>query len=136
MNTILRILGLGREKAAGFALVAVLVSLGTAASLFEPWIYRAIVDDVAGVFVTPAPIQQAERRLERMRTPMEHLAHSSQRIFRAPLKRMKVEEVGKRHLPPRTRSQAVATVIVGAVLLVVTRLFSELCRYKGDNRST
>ena len=136
MKTIFRTLALGRGHVRSFVLVALLVSLGTAASLFEPWIYRAIVDDVAGVFVTPAPIQRAERTLEQLRTPMEHLAHSSRRIFRAPLKRMKPEEVGTRHLPPRTRSQAVATVMVGAALLIVTRLLSELCRYKGDNRST
>jgi ABC-type multidrug transport system fused ATPase/permease subunit len=136
VKTILRTLALGRGRVGGFLLVALLVSLGTAATLFEPWIYRAIVDDVAGVFVTPVPVQRAERAVEELATPFEHLAKSGKRIFHSPLQRMTREDVGRRHLPPRTRSQAVATVIVGAALLVVTRLLSELFRYQGDNRST
>ena len=136
MKTILRTLTLGRGRLGGFVLVAVLVSLSTAAALFEPWIYRAIVDDVAGVFVTPAPVQRAERAMEELASPVQHLAKSGQRIFHSPLRRMTREDVGRRHLPPRTRSQAVATVIVGAALLVITRLLSELFRYHGDNRST
>jgi len=47
MRTVLRILSLGRGHLRGFAVVAMLVSLSTAASLIQPWIYRAIVDDVA-----------------------------------------------------------------------------------------
>jgi ABC-type multidrug transport system fused ATPase/permease subunit len=135
MNTVLRILGLGREKAAGFALVAVLVSLGTAATLFEPWIFRAIVDDVAGVFVAPQPVMRAERVLERLAASVEHIEGSSRRIFRAPLRVVRPEEGRQRRLAPRTPPQATATVVIGAILLLVTRLLSELCRLKGDNRS-
>ena len=64
MKSLLRILALGRGRAGRFALVALLVSLGTAASLFEPWIYRAIVDDVAGVFVASPAVRDAERALQ------------------------------------------------------------------------
>jgi hypothetical protein len=57
MQTFLEVLKLGRDRLRGFILVAVLVSLGTGAALLEPWIYRAIIDDVAGVFVAePAQV--------------------------------------------------------------------------------
>ena len=133
MNTILRILRLGRQHLRGFVLVTVLVSLGTVATLFEPWIYRAIVDDIAGVFVTPRPLVQAERALH---GPLEHLKTSGRRMFRAPLRVVHPEPGRLRKLPPRTPPQAIATVIIGAVLVVVTRLLSQIGRLKGDNRST
>jgi ATP-binding cassette, subfamily B, bacterial len=135
MRTILRILRLGLDRIPGFVLVAALVSLGTAAALFEPWIYRAIVDDVAGVFVTPRPVAQAERAIEEMATPFEHLRGSGRRIFHAPLRIVRSEAGTHRPLRPRTAPQAVATVILGATLLVLMKLLSELCRLKGDNRS-
>jgi ABC-type multidrug transport system fused ATPase/permease subunit len=136
VQTVKRTLALGRGRGRGFLLVFLLVSLGTVAGLFEPWIYRAIVDDVAGVFVAPAPVLEAEHAFEELGTAFRHVPHSSQRIFKAPLRRMRAEEVGRRQLPARTPHQAIATVLIGAVLLLVTRLLSELFRYHGDNRST
>ncbi len=136
MNTILKILRLGRRYLNGFLLVTVLVSLGTVATLFEPWIYRAIVDDIAGVFVAPRPMVEAERALEKLTSPAEHLKTSGRRMFRAPLKVVQREPGRPRKLPSRTPTQATATVIIGAILLVVTRLLSQLGRLKGDNRST
>lgn len=135
MNTVLKILVLGRAHLRGFVLVAVLVSFGTAASLLEPWIYRAIVDDVAGVFIAPAPVVRAERMIEHLGSSAGHFKGSSRRIFHAPLKRFQPEVPKRRKLEPRTPPQAVATVVTGALLLVVTKLLSELCRLKGDNRS-
>jgi hypothetical protein len=63
MRTFWEVLALGRSRVPGFVLVAVLMSLGTASSLVEPWIYRAIIDDVAGVFVEPAPLARVESAL-------------------------------------------------------------------------
>jgi hypothetical protein len=60
MNTLTRILLLGKSRVKGFLLVALLVSLGTATTLIEPWIYRAIIDDIAGVFVQPEPFIKVE----------------------------------------------------------------------------
>ncbi len=136
IGTVKRTLALGRGQGRGFLTVALLVSLGTAASLFEPWIYRAIVDDVAGVFVTPGPVVKAEHALQELGAAFRHVPHSSARIFRAPLRKMRAEETGRRALPARSPHQAMATVFIGAVLLLVTRLLSELFRYHGDNRST
>ena len=53
METFFRVLALGRERRRDFLTIAALVSAGTVATLFEPWIYRAIIDDIAGVFVAP-----------------------------------------------------------------------------------
>jgi ATP-binding cassette subfamily B protein len=136
VQTLKRTLALGRGQVRGFLLVAVLVSLGTAASLFEPWIYRAIVDDVAGVFVAPPAIVKAEHAFQVMSRAVKHVPHSSRRMFRAPLHRVRPEEAQPRRLAPRTPPQAVATVMIGALLLLVTRLLSELFRFHGDNRST
>src|SRR5512136_439228 len=87
MKGFLQVLLLGRRKIAGFALVAVLVSLGTATSLIEPWIYRAIIDDVAGVFVQPTPLAHIEGFVKSLGHSKEHLSPSSRQIFRAPLKK-------------------------------------------------
>ena len=135
MKTILYILALARKHAAGFALAALLVSAGTAASLLEPWIYRAIVDDVAGVFVTPRPVQQAEQALQGAGRWVAHFEKSGKRMFHAPLQKHP-RQVAKRSLEPRTARQAVATVILGAVLLLLSQFLSELARVRGDNRST
>ena len=56
VRSVIQILLLGRDRAKAFAFVAVLVSLGTVATVFEPWIYRSIIDDIAGVFVTPSAV--------------------------------------------------------------------------------
>ncbi len=135
MKTILRVLALGRPEVRRFARVAVLVSLGTAASLFEPWIYRAIVDDVAGVFIAPRSFLEAERAVTGFEGTFRHFEHSGKRIFRAPLRPHAKAEPERRKLKPRTTQQAVATVVLGAILLLITNLLSDLCRLRGDNLS-
>ncbi len=136
MRSLLAILALARGRIRAFVWVALLVSLGTVASLFEPWIYRAIVDDIAGVFVAPRPVTEAERFFEHVGSSVGHFEKSGRRIFHAPLQRLKPDHAGPRRLPARTAPQAVATVILGACLLLVTRLLSELFQLRGDNRST
>jgi len=134
VKTILAILRRARGHFSGFALAALLVSLGTGASLIEPWIYRAIVDDVAGVFVTPRPVREAEQALDQAEDWSTHFITSAQRMFHAPLRKHHADHPPRR-LPPRTSRQAVATVILGAALLVVTRVLSELARLRGDMKS-
>jgi ATP-binding cassette subfamily B protein len=137
VRTLLAILALARRHIGRFTIVALLVSVGTVATLFEPWIYRAIVDDIAGVFVAPRPVAQAEAFFEHLGSATGHFAHSSRRIFHAPLQRLKAQPgEPARRLPARTAPQAVATVILGAILLLVSRLVSEAARTAGDNRAT
>ena len=135
MRSILRILVLGRAKAASFALVAVLASLGTATLLLEPWIYRAIIDDIAGVFVAPEPFVGVETFLEGLERSFEHLEGSARRLFRAPLQKVEMAE-GARGLEERSIHQAIGTILIGSVLLVLIRAMSEGLRVWGDNLST
>lgn len=133
MRTFLEILTLGRHRFREFATIAVLVSLGTGATLFEPWIYRAIIDDIAGVFVAPQPLLEAEGWIERMWLSLEHLPGSWSRFFSAPL--AAVTDASGRLLAERSIPQAIATVLAGAVTLVVLRLFAEWLKLLADNRA-
>ena len=132
--TVWRVLRLGRRHLSGFVWVALLVSLSAAISLLEPWVYRAIVDDVASVFVAPPPVRRIESVAEHIGQSGQHLERSAGRIFHAPLREMRRRDVGKRKLQPRSPSEAVATIVVGIVLLLIARVFSELLKVKGDNR--
>ena len=76
-----------RPRLRGLFVVALLVSLSTASSLIEPWIYRAIIDDIAGVFVAPDALEYADRALEDVTRSLRHLPGSLGRIFNAPLQK-------------------------------------------------
>jgi ABC-type multidrug transport system fused ATPase/permease subunit len=132
VRTFLDILALGRSRVRDLVLIGVLVSLGTASSLFEPWIYRAIIDDIAGVFVAPPMLLEAESWLGRLSRAIEHIPGSWARVFTAPL--VAVTSVGGRALEGRSVPQAMATVIVGALLLGVLKLMAEWCKLVADNR--
>ncbi len=134
MRTLVKVLALGRGHVPGFIAIAVLVSLGTGASLLEPWIYRAIIDDVAGVFVAPAPLAQVETLVESAGRSREHISKSGQRVFHAPL-RATHPEAPRRKLHPRSVPEAAATVILGAILVVLLRAVSQGLKMWGDNRS-
>jgi len=54
MNIAKRLLSVARPYAGRLLLVAVLTSLGALGELVEPWVYRAIINDIAGVFVSKA----------------------------------------------------------------------------------
>lgn len=132
MHTFLEVLALGRHRRREFAYIAALVSLGTAATLFEPWVYRAIIDDIAGVFVAPPLLSEAESWLARAGESLGHLPSSWWRIFRTPL--AAGEEAG-RVLDARSVPQATATVLVGAIALVCLRLLAEWLKLLADNRA-
>ena len=136
-RTTLRILRLGRPYTGQFLLVAVLVSLGTVSSLFQPWVYRTIVNDVAGVFVGNREVIAVEREVGQVALSLEHALDSLRRIFHGPLREHPLHAGERpRQLPSRTLPQAIATIVVGAFLLLAARLVSEGCRIAGDNRAT
>lgn len=54
MNILRRLVQVARPYAGRLLLVALLTSLGALGELVEPWVYRAIVNDIAGVFVSKA----------------------------------------------------------------------------------
>jgi len=123
-----------RPRLRALLVVALLVSLSTASSLVEPWIYRAIIDDIAGVFVAPEPLEYADRALEDVTRSLRHLPGSLGRMFNAPPQATGADDE-RRALASRTPQQAIATVLVGALLLVLVRLASEWCALKGEIRA-
>jgi ATP-binding cassette subfamily B protein len=132
MNTFLEVLKLGRDRLRGFILVAVLVSLGTGAALLEPWIYRAIIDDVAGVFVTdPSRVGELPAITDLPRT----LPQSGQHLFREHRK-ARPQPAAPRRLKPKTVHEAAATLVIGVLILILARLVAELCRVAGNNRAS
>jgi len=52
MHTFQRLVSIARPYAGRLLLAALLTSLGALAVLVEPWVYRAIINDIAGVFVS------------------------------------------------------------------------------------
>ncbi len=52
MHTVRRLMDIARPYAGKLLLVALLTSVGALAELIEPWVYRAIINDIAGVFVS------------------------------------------------------------------------------------
>jgi len=125
-----------RPRLRALLVVALLVSLSTASSLVEPWIYRAIIDDIAGVFVAPDPLEYADRALEDVTRSLQHLPGSLGRMFNALPQKSAGAADERRALAFRTPQQAIATVLVGALLLVLVRLVSEWCALRGDIRAT
>ena len=87
MQTFLQVLGLGRGRFRSFAFVAAMVSLGTAATLCEPWIYRAIIDDITGVFVPSPVVVEVESAIENAAQSVEHWSGALGRIFSVPMAR-------------------------------------------------
>ncbi len=134
MKTVPEVLSLGRGHGRKFLLIAILTSLGTGAALVEPWIYRAIIDDIAGVFVTDDETAvRAPRGKGDLGRSIDHLPGSGRRVFQQPLQKFEPEDDEHRTLEPRSLLQAFATVLLGGLIMIGARLVSEFCRLKGDN---
>ena len=84
MRILSRMLKLGRPRLRSLVIVALLTSGAAAAGLLEPWLYRAIINDVAGVFV--AEDDDVEEGLQLVLRATQHLTDSASRIFAAPLR--------------------------------------------------
>ena len=136
MRTFLQILDLGRRRLPSFLLVALMVSLGTIATLSEPWIYSAIIDDVAGVFVSPGAVVEVESAIQRAARSVEHWPGALGRVLSVPMTRFEGADNTRRTLESRQPREASATVILGAMLLVAIRLVAEGFKRFGDNRAT
>ncbi len=129
MRDILRSLGpLTRGRRWELARIAALVSVGTMAALVEPWIYSTIVDDIAGTFVADDALQLPARLLDNAGLTLLHVAESFARIIKMPL------NVGG-ELSARTIPEVLATIIAGALLMVLVRLVAEWSAVAGDNRA-
>src|SRR4029453_5598342 len=93
-------------------------------------------DDIAGVFVAPDPLEFADRALEDVTRSLRHLPGSLGRMFNAPLQKFSGAADERRALESRTPQQAIATVLLGALLLVLVHLASEWFGLRGNVRAT
>ena len=80
MRVFLNVLRLCRGKRRQFVVVALLVALSSTAALFEPWVYSAAIDDIAGVFVTTGPVLLADRWVDNIIQVAAHLGSDSRRV--------------------------------------------------------
>ncbi|MFN8583438.1 MAG: ABC transporter ATP-binding protein [Gemmatimonadaceae bacterium] len=110
------------------SIIALLVSLGTLASIFEPWIYSAIIDDIAGILVADNSEALIGRFVQDVLQTAANLGASAVRILSAPLR-------GSLELEARTIPEAFATIATGAVLMVLMRIVAQACAAAGDNRA-
>jgi ATP-binding cassette, subfamily B, bacterial len=136
VQTFLQVLTLARGRGRSFLVVALMVSFGTAATLCEPWIYRAIIDDIAGVFVPPRAVVEVEGAFENAARSVEHWSGALGRIFTVPMAPFESTDATRRTLDPKHPREAAATVLLGAMLLVVIRLGAEGFKRLADNRAT
>src|SRR5690349_3533578 len=125
MRSLISLLRLSHRQWRALAVVALLSSCSTASSLVEPWLYRAVIDDVAGVFAAPGQLKFADRAIEDVVASLRQMPASVRRLFRVPWQQFEGPAGTRRRLPPRLPQEAIATVLVAAVLLLVTRLLSE-----------
>ena len=132
MRSLLDILKLGRPHWRGLLIALLLVSLGTTTGLLEPWLYRAVIDDIAGVFVAPPQLEVVEQSVDNL---VKQAPRSLQRIFNGPLQTMEPRPKGsRRQMPPRSLHEATATLLTVAILFLLVRFVSEFFRMLGDNR--
>lgn len=116
-----------------FAAVFLLAGLSTAANLFEPLIYRAAVNDVAGLFVERAREegrQESEVTSSKTETPAETLRREHER-------RLHLETVREPHrsgrVAPRTRSQTFSTLLWAVSLLFAINIAGYFFTLVSDN---
>lgn len=97
-----------------FAGITLLAALGTGAGLIEPIIYRAAINDVAGVFV--------------------HQAHQEGRVVGSP-----AVDTHQRHrkgrVAPRTADQALQTLLISVALLFLTSVAASVFDVLAENAS-
>jgi len=124
------LLQLARPYKRGFLGIALLALLGVGADLLQPLIYRAAINDVAGLFVDrvaqkagpPAPPTEAQPD---------------------PIRDQQLERLEKTQLPhrsdyvaPRTRKQALSTLLWAVGLLFVISVVGYFLSLAADQQST
>jgi len=124
------LLQLARPYRKRFILIAILALLGTGADLLQPLIYRAAINDVAGLFV--------DRVEEKAGPPVAPTEAQPSHIEDRQLERL--EKTRLPHQPnyvaPRTRAQAVATLLWAVALLFAISVVGYFLSLAADLQST
>jgi len=136
-----------------FAWVALLSLLATAASLVEPMIYRAAINDISGLFVG----QRGERGIDSLlrealgveeegdasqpgregSATREPKGHTTPLLHEPPSPSHRAREPHRRgHVAPRTPEQALRTLLIAVVLLFVVDVVSYGLTIAADQRTT
>ncbi|MEO8369361.1 MAG: ABC transporter transmembrane domain-containing protein, partial [Candidatus Solibacter sp.] len=114
-----------------FARIALFALLATGADLLQPLIYRAAINDVAGLFVD---------RVEEKAGPPPAPEPEAPRITIEEQRRQRLEKTQRPHQPnyvaPRTRRQAVTTLFWSVALLFVASVTGYFLSLSADLEST
>ncbi len=97
------------------ALVALLAFLGTGASLIQPLVYRAVINDLSGLYVFSATRHAQADPATEIDTSHAHR---------------------RGHVEPRTAEQATQTLLIAVALLFLINLGSRYCSLAADNFAT
>src|ERR1035437_2623492 len=124
------LLQLARPYRKRFLLIALLALLGTGADLLQPLIYRTAINDVAGLFV--------DRIAEKAGPPVAPTEAQPSRIDEQRLERLEKTQLPHRpdYVAPRTRKQALATLLWAVVLLFAISVAGYFLSLAADLQST
>ncbi len=131
------LLKLARPYRRQFAVIALLALLGTAADLAAPLIYRAAVNDIAGLFVEGGGIAQA-RKAELAADPAsleseeQPAAATSDTVAQPAAK----EPHRRDHVAPRSIDQTLETLLWATLLLLAVNLAAHYLQLAADQRTT
>ena len=116
-----------------FLAVFLLAALSTAANLIEPLIYRAAVNDVAGLFVERAH-EEGRKESEATSARRETPAETSRREHERRQRLEAVREPHRRgHVAPRTPSQTLSTLLWAVSLLFAINVVGYFFTLVSDN---
>ena len=124
------LLQLARPYRKRFVLIALLALLGTGADLLQPLIYRTAINDVAGLFV--------DRVVEKAGPPVAPTEAQPSSIEEQRLERLERTQLPHRtdYVAPRTRKQALATLLWAVALLFVISVVGYFLSLAADLQST
>jgi ATP-binding cassette subfamily B protein len=124
------LLQLARPYRRRFILIALLALLGVGADLLQPLIYRTAINDVAGLFV--------DRVAEKAGPPVVPSEALPSHISDQQLERLEKTQLPHRpdYVAPRTRKQALATLLWAVALLFVISVVGYFLSLAADLQST
>ena len=124
------LLQLARPYKRRFLVIALLALLGVGADLLQPLIYRAAINDVAGLFV--------DRVAEKAGPPSPPADARQPHVTDQQLERLEKTQLPHRpdYVAPRTRNQALTTLLWAVVLLFVISVVGYFLSLAADLQST
>jgi ABC-type multidrug transport system fused ATPase/permease subunit len=133
MSTLDVLIQLARPYKKRFIVIALLALFGTGADLLQPLIYRAAINDVAGLFVDRPPVSVS---LPAVPNPPRPPAEKETR--RRQLERLERTQQPHRvdYVAPRTRRQTLTTLLWAVALLFAISVVGYYLSLAADLQST